>query len=161
MRRDSDRVVVETPQGSFEADFIIAATGFRNDFAERPEFAAIAPHIRTWGDRAITAEMAPADPSLRDAPDLGPAFEFLEKRPGACPMLSRIHCFNDAAVLSHGKISGDIPAVSVGADRLMRAIVSALFVADREAHFEGLEAFDKPELLGDEWVDATPGLGEG
>lgn len=73
-------------------------------------------------------------------------------------MLSRIHCFNDAAVLSHGKISGDIPAVSAGADRLMRGIASALFVADREAHFEGLKAYAKPELLGDEWVDSTPSL---
>ena len=62
VRRDGDRVVAETPHGSFEADFIIAATGFRNDFAGRPEFAAIAPHIRTWGDGAHTAEIGAGRP---------------------------------------------------------------------------------------------------
>jgi hypothetical protein len=29
-----------------------------------------------------------------------------------------------------------------------------LFVADREAHYRSLVAYDTPELLGDEWSDA-------
>ncbi|RWQ18520.1 MAG: hypothetical protein EOS19_32820, partial [Mesorhizobium sp.] len=45
------------------------------------------------------------------------------------------------------------PAISEGADRLARGIVRALFVADRERHFADLQAFDTPELLGDEWAD--------
>lgn len=56
--------------------------------------------------------------------------------------------------MSHGKLSGDIPAVSEGADRLARGIARALFVADRQEHFDNLVAFDTPELLGDEWADA-------
>jgi FAD-dependent urate hydroxylase len=59
-------------------------------------------------------------------------------------------------MLTHGKVSGDIPAVSAGADRLVRGITSALFSADVAAHFASLVAFDTPELLGDEWVDSTP-----
>jgi cation diffusion facilitator CzcD-associated flavoprotein CzcO len=90
---------------------------------------------------------------LEASPDLGDAFEFLETEPGACPALAKIHCFNFPATLSHGKLTGDIPAVSEGADRLARGIVRALFVEDRERHFENLQAFDTPELVGDEWAD--------
>ena len=71
-------------------------------------------------------------------------------------MLAYIHCFNDAAMLTHGKVSGDIPAVSAGADRLVRGITASLFAEDVEKHFDSLMAFDTPELQGDEWVDATP-----
>jgi cation diffusion facilitator CzcD-associated flavoprotein CzcO len=160
VRPEGDRVIVETPHGDFAADFLIAATGFRNDFAGRSEFAAIAPHVRTWGDGVYTPEMGDEVPFVVQAPYLGDAFEFLEKTPGACPMLSRIHCFNDAAMPSHGKLSGDVPAISAGADRLMRGIAAELFGADVEDHFEGLKAYSTPELYGDEWTDATPTLKE-
>ena len=156
VREEKDHLVVECSIGSFEADFLIAGTGFRNDFHGRSEFAAIAPHIRTWADGVYRPEMGPPVPCLMESPFLGEAYEFLEKDPGYCPMLSRIHCFNDAATLSHGKLSGDIPAVSDGAQRLMRGIVADLFVADRAAQFAALQAFDEPELEGDEWVDSTP-----
>ncbi|MGO4853280.1 NAD(P)-binding domain-containing protein [Phaeovulum sp. W22_SRMD_FR3] len=158
VRAASDHVTVVTPLAEFQADFIIAATGFRNDFTGRAEFATFAPHIRTWKDGIYTPEMGKRLPFLTDAPYLGEGFEFLEKTDGACPMLARIHCFNDAAMLSHGKLSGDIPAISAGADRLTRAIVAKLFAADVETHFARLQAFDTPELQGDEWEDATPSL---
>jgi cation diffusion facilitator CzcD-associated flavoprotein CzcO len=93
---------------------------------------------------------------MSEAPDLGPTFEFRERVPGSCPMLARIHCFNDAAMLTHGKVSGDIPAVSAGADRLVRGITASLFAADVETHFANLVAFETPELVGDEWTDSTP-----
>ena len=48
-------------------------------------------------------------------PIVGPAFEFLERTPGTAPWVSRIHCFTFPAYLSHGPISGDIPAISTGA----------------------------------------------
>ena len=158
VRAAGSRVIVETSQVPFEVDFVIAATGFRNDFFERAEFASIAPHIKVWGDGVYTSEMGTPHRFLVDSPYLGESFEFQEKEPGACPILSRIHCFNDAAMLSHGKLSGDIPAVSAGADRLMRGIAASLFNADREKQFEALQNFATPELEGDEWTDSTPEL---
>jgi len=94
--------------------------------------------------------------NLLESPDLGPAFEFRERVPGTCPMLAQIHCFNDAAMLTHGKVSGDIPAVSAGAERLARGITAALFASDVDTHFANLVAYDIPELQGDEWTDSTP-----
>ncbi|MGR3378156.1 NAD(P)-binding domain-containing protein [Salipiger abyssi] len=155
-----DHIVVKTPHAAFEADFIIAATGFRNDFTGRPEFASFAGQIKTWKDGVYQPSMGRAVPFMVDAPYLGDSYEFLEKEPGSCPMLARIHCFNDAAMLSHGKLSGDIPAISAGADRLMRGIVQELFTADAVIHYAGLQAYNTPELQGDEWVDATPSLME-
>lgn len=152
LQQDGDHVVVTTPKGRYSVDFLIFGTGFKIDLTNRPELAAVAPYIRLWPDRfPVPADMRNGE--LEGSPDLGDAFEFLETEPGACPALAKIHCFNFPATLSHGKLTGDIPAISEGADRLARGIVRSLFVADREQHFENLQAFDTPELLGDEWAD--------
>jgi cation diffusion facilitator CzcD-associated flavoprotein CzcO len=144
---------VTTPKGRYAADFIIFGTGFKVDLALRPELAEFAPHIRLWRDRFPTPQ-GMDNAELETSPDLGEAFEFLEKVPGTCSALSRLHCFNYPATMSHGKLSGDIPAISEGADRLARGIVRRLFVEDRARHFENLKAFATPEILGDEWTDA-------
>ncbi|MGO7040801.1 NAD(P)-binding domain-containing protein [Rhizobium acaciae] len=152
LQQQGDHIVVTTPKGSYPVDFLIFGTGFKVDLTNRPELAGVASHIRLWRDRfPVPAGMR--NDELETSPDLGEAFEFLEAEPGACPALARIHCFNFPATLSHGKLTGDIPAISEGADRLARGIVRALFVADRERHFADLQAFDTPELLGDEWAD--------
>jgi cation diffusion facilitator CzcD-associated flavoprotein CzcO len=156
VRDEANGLVIETTQGPLRYDFLIAATGFSNDFNGRPEFDAIAPHIRSWEHGRQTPEMGASRRGMSEAPDLGPSFEFQQRRAGACPLLGRIHCFNDAAMLTHGKVSGDIPAISAGADRLVRGITAALFAADVEQHFANLVAYETPELQGDEWVDSTP-----
>jgi cation diffusion facilitator CzcD-associated flavoprotein CzcO len=148
---------VETPHGRSVLDFLIFATGFRVDLSQRPEFALIAPHIRFWQDR-FTPEPGQESEELSTSPDLAPDFSFQEKVPGACPALRHIHAFNHPATLSHGKLAGDIPAISAGAKRLARGIARSLFVEDRETHFERLKAFDTPELLGDEWPDRRGAL---
>lgn len=150
-------LVLTTAKGVYPLDFLIMATGFSVDLGLRGELAAVAPFIRFWRDRyAPPAGIDNAE--LANAPDLGPSFEFQERDAGTCPALAQIHCFNYPAMLSHGKLSGDIPAVSEGAQRLARGIARALFVADRKTHYEALVAFDTPELLGDEWVDADAAI---
>jgi len=154
-------IVITTPKGRYEIDYLIFATGFCQDLSLRPELASIAPLIRLWQHRYD----APAESSLDElllAPDLGALFEF-QPRP-ALPAdiadkpeivaLSSIHCFNYAAMLSHGKVSGDIPAVSTGAQRLATGLAASFFQEDIALHYRDLEAYDKPELLGDEWRDA-------
>ncbi len=146
-------ITLTTPKGEYRLDFLIAATGFRADLGRRPELSAIAPHIRLWGDR-YRPEPGQEDGELSASPDLAADFSFQEKTPGACPWLSRIHSFNYPAMLSLGKLSGDIPGVSHGAWRLAEALAAHLYVEDRDIHFAALQAYDEPELLGDEWTDA-------
>ncbi|MBB1635558.1 NAD(P)-binding domain-containing protein [Cupriavidus sp. UME77] len=150
-----DALLVHTPKGAFELDFLIFSTGFRIALETREEFSAFARHIRYWRDR-YTPAAGQEDQELSDSPDLGPAFEFLEKTTHACPGLSRIHCFCYPAALTHGTVSGDIPAISDGARRLGQGIAALLYQEDVALHYANMEAFDEPEVFGDEWVPAGP-----
>ena len=98
-------------------------------------------------------------PSSKARPTSARASSSWRRRPAPARPSTQIHCFNFPATLSHGKLTGDIPAISEGADRLARGIVRSLFVADRERHFAALKAFETPELLGDEWTDADATTG--
>jgi cation diffusion facilitator CzcD-associated flavoprotein CzcO len=148
-----DGLRVVTPRGVFQYDFLIFSTGFRIDWSQRSEFDAIAPHIRSWRSRYMPPH-GEVDAELSDCPDLGPAFEFQQKHPGGLPGLERVHCFCHPAVLTHGTVSGDIPAISEGAQRLARGIAGLFYGEDIEFHYRNAQAYAEPELVGDEW---TPG----
>lgn len=150
-----DELLVNTPKGVFVLDFLLFATGFRIDLASRPEFAPFAHHVRVWKDR-YAPPTGDDDIELADSPDLGPVFEFQEKTPGACPGLDRIHCFCAPATLSHGALSGDIPAVSDGAKRLAQGLAATFYREDVELHYANMTAFAEPEVEGDEWTPAPP-----
>jgi cation diffusion facilitator CzcD-associated flavoprotein CzcO len=144
---------VQTPRGRYTLDFIIFATGFTTDLQVRPELATVAGNIRLWKD-AFDASQEGPNHELANSPYLGAAFECQEKVAGSCPSVSRIHLFNYSALASQGKLSGDIPAVSIGAERLAQGIVSRMFCDDCDEHYAALQAYAKPELFGDEWTDA-------
>jgi cation diffusion facilitator CzcD-associated flavoprotein CzcO len=144
---------LETSKGPLATDAVIFSTGFRTDWSQRPEFGTIAPHVRLWQDR-YTPPAGEEDGELAESPDLGPLFEFQQKAPGACPGLERVHGFNFVAALSHGAVSGDIPQVSDGAQRLARGLAGQLMVEDAPLHFEAMRRFAEPELEGDEWTPA-------
>jgi cation diffusion facilitator CzcD-associated flavoprotein CzcO len=150
---DGDALVVTTARLRYTVDFLIFATGFAFDLSRRPELSSFASHIRLWRDRFAAPEGLHSE-ELGSSPDLAPDYAFQEKQLGACPALTRIHCFNHHAMLTHGKLSGDIPAVSEGADRLARGLARRLFVEDVDQHYDALQAFAVPELQGDEWTDA-------
>ena len=155
VQQQGDVLCIQTPKGQYWVDFLIVSTGFKVDWYKRPEFAAIAPHVRAWRDR-YTPLPGQDDAELEDSPDVGPVFELLEKTPGACPGLDHIHCFCYPATLSHGALSGDIPSISDGARRLANGIASLFYSEDFEQHFATLKAYDEPELMGDEWTAALP-----
>lgn len=145
---------VRTPRGVFALDFLIFSTGFVINLAARPEFSIIAPHVRTWSER-YTPPVGDEDEELAESPDLGPVFEFQQKQAGALPGLERVHCFCYPAVLSHGTLSGDIPAISDGAQRLAQGIAALLFGEDIDIHYLNMQRYVEPELNGDEWTPAA------
>ena len=151
--RSDGMLRVQTSKGPLAVDSVIFSTGFRPDWAQRPEFATIAPHVRLWGER-YTPPAGEDDRELDQSPDLGPLFEFQPKAGHACPGLERVHCFNYVAALSHGQVSGDIPQVSDGAQRLARGLAASLLAEDVQLHFDAMRSFSEPELLGDEWTPA-------
>lgn len=150
---DGDSLQITTPRRRFDVDFVIVSTGFKIDWRLRPEHAAFVDQVRAWKHR-YTPPDGQQDAELADSPDLGPLFEFQPRTPGACPGLDRIHCFCYPATMSHGAVSGDIPAISEGARRLATGLAALFYREDFDHHYATLEAFDDPELLGDEWVPA-------
>jgi cation diffusion facilitator CzcD-associated flavoprotein CzcO len=150
---------VETSAGPIELDFLIFATGFAIDWSERPMLRHIAPHVRVWADRWVP-EPGQEDAELAASPDLGRDFEFQPRDGHACPGLTRIHCFCYPAALSLGVITGDIPAISEGALQLAGGLAALLYAEDVQVHFARMQAYDEPEVLGDEWV-AVPLPGKG
>ncbi|GFM79952.1 FAD-dependent oxidoreductase [Pseudomonas cichorii] len=154
-RNQDGSVRVSLIDGKVDYDFLVFATGFSNDMTRRPEFASLAPHVRSWAQR-LAGQQLPIDPGaqaeLGELPDLGLAFEFQQAQPNGCPGLEQVHCFCYPAALSYGGVSGDIPAISDGAKRLAQALAGALFVEDIDQHFSAMQDYAEPELQGDEWL---------
>src|SRR5262245_50419404 len=50
VRIEDGRVLLDTTRGRLGFDFLILATGLTVDWDQRPEFAALKPHVRLWGD---------------------------------------------------------------------------------------------------------------
>ena len=142
---------VGTSAGPIELDFLIFATGFKVDWRQRPMLRHIAPSIGVWKDRYAPLPGS-EDDELAESPDLGAAFEFQPRAGANCPGLDRVHCLSYPATLSLGVITGDIPAISEGALQLADRLAGLLYAEDIEQHFARVQAFDEPEILGDEWV---------
>ncbi len=130
---------------SIECDFIILATGFAIDGTRQKELEPFIDKVLLWKDK-ITSQENELKKKMGRFPYLGAHFEFLEKKPGDAPYLKNIHCFNYAASLSHGLISSDIPAISIGALRLAEGIAADLFVVDSQAYLENLYEYAKKDF---------------
>jgi cation diffusion facilitator CzcD-associated flavoprotein CzcO len=155
----NDRVLLDTTRGKLAFDFLILATGLTVDWSQRPELAPLKPHIQLWGDHFTPP--GHTDYAQAEHPYVGSSFEFLERTPGAAPWVSRVHAFSFPAYLSHGPISGDIPAISTGAERVAAGVAGALFAEDYERTWSRMVDWSNPELRGDEYVlseDLSPFL---
>lgn len=129
-------IQLHTPAGVHEADFIILATGFSIDVAQRPELRDLHPSIARWQD--VYAPPADDRPdvvaALAASPYLGTAFEYQAKPGHDAPWLSHVHDFGLAGLLSMGRISQGIPGMRFGPERLVHGITQALFLADADWH---------------------------
>jgi cation diffusion facilitator CzcD-associated flavoprotein CzcO len=154
MKEEGGDVVITTINGRiFRTDFVILGTGFSIDPMSRNELAPYQDRIACWEDR-YTPPPGEGNAELGRFPWLNDDFSFAEKEVGTAPWLRDIHCFNYAASVSVGKVSGDIPAISEGALWLARGVAASLFIRDIDYHWEALLAYEKPELDGTEWSDA-------
>jgi FAD-dependent urate hydroxylase len=144
------RVRLDSNRGCLAFDYLILCTGFGVDWNRRPELASLAPHVLRWRDRFRPEDQDGYDQG--DDPFLGGDLEFLAREPGAASWVERVHCFTFPAFMSHGPLTGDIPAISVGAERAAQGIAGALFAEDYDSNWARLLAWDTPELKGDEYV---------
>jgi FAD-dependent urate hydroxylase len=144
-----EQITLLAGRESISVDHVILGTGFHIDVTAPEETKEFANEIRTFRDVVDNGDGRFLEEFL-DFPDLGPAFEFRERVSGKAPYLKDLHNFTFASTVSHGNVSGDIPCVSDGADRLARGITAGIFKEDFPTHLANLHVYEEPELLGDE-----------
>ncbi len=142
---EGNAVRITTPSGAHHADFLICGTGFEMDVSLRAELGPWASEVAAWRDR-YTAPAVEANPRLASYPYLGPGQELLERVPGRAPFLSDIHLFDFGATVSFGPSGSSINAMKFAVPRTVDAITRALFLADAEAHYAAMKAYDTPEF---------------
>ena len=160
--RDRERRDAASAPGrpGFETDFVILGTGFAVDHAARPEFADSRPEIASWGDRYTPAAGGGerrASPPIPGSPTTSPS---PRESAGDAPFLAQsallqLRC--DAQPREgQRRHSGDQRGRG-----LARRVASpaGFFNADVEHHWAAIQAYSKPELLGDEWDDADAASG--
>lgn len=139
-------IVLVTPQGEFAADFLICGTGIAIDFALRPELAAFAHNIATWGDR-YDPPAPERDPRLSRFPYLADDYAFSEREAGVTPWIRDVHLFAIASTMSFGPSGSSINAMTTAVPRLVAGVTRGLFRDDVAAHWARLEAYDVPQAV--------------
>jgi cation diffusion facilitator CzcD-associated flavoprotein CzcO len=139
------QLALATPRGMFRADFAIAGTGVRMDFAARPELAGFAGNIATWADR-YTPPPDQADARLGAFPYLAPDSSFTEKVPGRTPWIVDIHLFGIGTTMSFGPAGSSINAMSIAVPRLVAGVTRGLFAADLPRLWDDLSRYDLPQV---------------
>ena len=149
VRLDNDTVIVDTASGaSLEADFVIAATGFKHDFHARIETSGIADKIALWSDRYTPPPEEDWAP-MGTYPYLGPSFEFTEKSPGSAPWLHHVHCFTIGTKPSLGLTGSSATSMRYGVPRLVQALTRQLFLDDADRHVHAMLSHDEEDLVVD------------
>ena len=142
---EGNAVRITTPRGMHEADFLICGTGFEMDVSLRAELGPWASEVAAWRDRYTPPADEP-NPRLESYPYLGPGQELLERSPGRAPFLSDIHLFDFGATVSFGPSGSSINAMKFAVPRTVNAITRDLFMADADAHYAAMTAYDTPEF---------------
>jgi cation diffusion facilitator CzcD-associated flavoprotein CzcO len=145
VRVAGDSIAIETQAGTYEADFVIAGTGFMTDLARRPELAHVEPSIARWADRYEPPEPDRHEDLLRH-PYLGPSFEFTEREPGKAPHISTLYNYTFGCLLSLGFGGASISGMKYSNARLVSGITRSLFLEDRAKHLQSLIDFAQEEF---------------
>jgi hypothetical protein len=136
----------QTPQGLFQADYLICGTGMDIDFSLRPELTRCAANIATWGDR-YRPPPEERDERLARYPYLGSDYELTEKSSGGTPWIRNIHVFAIASTMSFGPSGSSINAMTTAVQKLSHGITRGLFKADLERHWQSLQAYDVQQAV--------------
>jgi cation diffusion facilitator CzcD-associated flavoprotein CzcO len=139
-------VEVQTPRGSFTADFLICATGIAIDFGRRPELARIAGNIARWADR-YTPPPEEQNERLAEFPYLGPDYSLLPRVAGQTDWMTDIHMFNIASTMSFGPSGSSINAMTTAVPKLVAGLTRGLFLGDVERHWHSLQCYDVKQAV--------------
>jgi len=146
-------VVVTTPKGRFDYDFLILSTGLKTDAALRPELAGLAEDIVLWRDRH--QPNGRRNPLIDAHPYLGPGFEFQARTSQGALRLRGLFAFNYSALASLGLSASALSGMKFALPKLTHAVTGQLFLDDRDAVLDDFYAYDAPEFVSDWSPEAT------
>jgi cation diffusion facilitator CzcD-associated flavoprotein CzcO len=138
-------VRIRTPNGNFDFDFLISATGIEVDLSMRPEFANILPGIKLWRDVYAPPSSLQND-RLGRFPYLGRFGDLCERSPGQAPWAERLFCIFRGATLSLGPSAASNSNMKYTLPRLVSGVTRQLFLDARRDHFEKFVSGDHAEL---------------
>jgi len=139
-------VELQTPSGTFSADFVICGTGIDMNFAGRRELQNCAANIATWADRYLP----PPDERnsrLGRFPYLADDYALTERVTGATPWITDVHVFAIASTMSFGASGSSINAMTTAVPKLVHGLTRGLFRADIERHWASFRAYDVPQAV--------------
>lgn len=142
----AEGVKVTTPSGAHDFAFILASTGLLTDVALRPELASVAGDIAHWRD-AYTPPEGRVNRLIEDHPYLGPAFEFLPKRPEAADRLHGLFVFNYSALVSLGLSAAALSGLKFATPKLVAGITRQLFMDDSGEILRDFLAYAEAEFV--------------
>lgn len=142
---DGRQAEITTPQGLYRFDFVISATGIEVDMASRPEFAAILPHIATWGSRYQPPESL-WNERLSRFPYLGRFGDFTEREPDGAPWANRLFAIFRGATLSLGPSAASNSNMKYTVPRIVSGVTRQLFFDARTQYQRAFVIGDHAEL---------------
>lgn len=142
----AEGVRVTTPSGTHDFAFILASTGLLTDVALRPELASVAGDIAQWRD-VYTPPEGRVNRLIEDHPYLGPAFEFLPKRPEAADRLHGLFVFNYSALVSLGLSAAALSGLKFATPKLVAGITRQLFIDDSQEILRDFLAYAEAEFV--------------
>lgn len=142
---DGGKLTVTTPEGVYEADFLILGTGYTLDLTTVPSLADKLDEIAVWADMFEPPADLPGN-GLERAPWLEKDFTFCPKPGMARTWHDQVFNFARGAQLSMGLLSIGLSGIRYGIDRLSSSVECRLFLQDSSTYLRGLESWKTRDL---------------
>lgn len=150
------KVTIETATGSYEADFLIIATGWKCDLESRPELIQLVDKIAKWRD----VFSPPCDreyEKLLDFPYLGQGFQFIPKNHEEAPYLKSLFNMTGGGLVSNGFCAGTgLTGMKYSIHLIIDEICRQLFLEDAEKHYSSFDGYNKKDFDETLYLNAIP-----
>lgn len=133
--------ITNTAEESFEADFIISATGYVVDLALRPELKEFYHDILLWKDVFGPAR----EHGMGKLPYLGDGFQF-QPKPDGPEYVSRLIHFSTGARLSHGVAGNQLSGIYAGINRIAERVAADITRESWDELYSGFKDFYHQEI---------------
>jgi cation diffusion facilitator CzcD-associated flavoprotein CzcO len=162
LRRTAEGIEVTGTDGSLEVfDHLFIGCGFSMNPNGRPELADVASNILTWAE-VYTPPAEYEDKWLQSYPYLDKGLRFMERQPGATPVLRNLFCFNYGTLVSNAHSGASLSGILYGLPTLIHGVTGALWAEDEPEHFRMTKSWqaidtDPGKLAQRLWKDPAQG----